>query len=123
MHVPVDLRRGLRPGRPGLFCIIAILGYISASKADIHPPVIGDVYNNIYAGSTGVLTQPAASGKDTVSIQSATAATPGPICKGDSQCQALCPAVDFTKAQPALTAAAVQQQVRPFRRFANQDDK
>ncbi|BDA51147.1 hypothetical protein COCOBI_18-0220 [Coccomyxa sp. Obi] len=79
------------------------------SKADKQHPVIGDVY--MIAGSTGPLTQPAASGKDTLSIQSATAATPGPVCEGPPQCQALCPTVDFTKAQPALTAAAVQQQL------------
>ena len=111
MHVLADLRRVLMPGSSRFLCTIAILGSLMLSKAEIHQPVIGEVYS--IAENAGILTQPAATGKDTVSIQSATGATPGPICEEDSQCRALCPAVDFAKAQPSITIEAVQQQVRP----------
>jgi len=86
--------------------VASILIYASAAS---QAPLLGEVYSK--ADKAVSLTQPAASGTGAFSIQSATAATAGPTCSGDAQCQALCPAEDFTKAQPTLTAEAVQQQV------------
>lgn len=89
--------------------VLLVASMISCSSAAYQAPFLGEVYSK--ADKAVPLTQPAASGTGALSIQSATTATAGPTCSGDAQCQALCPADDFTKAQPALTAEAVQQQV------------
>lgn len=111
MHVTAAMRMMPRPGRPcyGIFGVAALVVCFFHISGASKTPVVGDVYSN--AEMAAHLPQPTASGTGALSIQSATAATSGPTCNGDSQCQALCPTADFTKAQPALTAAAVQQQV------------
>ena len=100
-----------RPGRLShsiLYVGVLVLLLLKFTEG-LQSPVVGEVYSN--AEMSGLLVQPTASGTGALSIQSATAATSGPTCNGDVECQALCPVTDFTQAQPALPAAAVQQQV------------
>lgn len=100
-----------RPGRlsHSIFYVGVLVLLLLNLTEGLQPPVVGEVYSN--AEMSGLLVQPTASGTGALSIQSATAATSGPTCNGDVECQALCPVTDFTQAQPALPAAAVQQQV------------
>lgn len=70
-------------------------------------PTIGPTYYH------GTLKAPSAPVLDigTVRIQSTSTASQAPNCNSDVSCQVLCPTDDIPAQQPALSTAAVQQQV------------
>ena len=83
---------------------------VSAQQA----PALGPTYH--YGKILGAIQAVAATG--TLRIQSVSSTTQAPVCNSDASCQALCPTDDITAQQPALSDAAVAQQVRSCHAFS-----
>jgi hypothetical protein len=93
------------------FCHIMVLvatALTSTAVSAQQVPALGPTYH--HGKSSGGIQ--AVSATETLRIQSVSSTAQAPVCDSDASCQALCPTDDITTQQPALSDAAVAQQVR-----------